>query len=77
MSEYQRWDGDYEKQHYLVRLKTGEEVVCWPNAGRMHASDRSGRDFWPSDGIDVRPISLKEAFSRMGVDVELQGEDEA
>jgi hypothetical protein len=56
------WDGDYEKQHYLVTTPDGERVVCWPNAGRMHANDGSGRDWWPKDGVGVLPISIEDAL---------------
>lgn len=40
---------DYEKEEYLVTLKTGETVTCWPNAGRFNALDGSGREFWMED----------------------------
>ena len=50
------WDGDYEKVEYEVKLKSGEVVVCWPNAGRMNALDGSGREFYPKDVDGIREL---------------------
>lgn len=56
-NDFKPWDGTkdyYEKRFYDVRLPDGTIVEkCWPNAGRMVATDGSGRK-WVS-GIEVRP----------------------
>jgi hypothetical protein len=45
---------DYVKDFYEVLLPSGEIIKkCWPNAGKMNATDGSGR-YWES-GIKVRP----------------------
>lgn len=51
---FRRWHGTYRKEFYEVKLATGEVVHCWPNAGRMIALDDSGREWAPSDNINVR-----------------------
>lgn len=58
------WDGEYEKGHYILITPTGEEVVCWPNAGFMNSSDGSGRKWLPCPDILIYPISTAEAISR-------------
>jgi len=54
---FRRWTGAYRKEFYEVRLKSGDIIECWPNAGRMVALDGSGREFKPEDKVAVR---LKE-----------------
>lgn len=41
--------GDYDKEEYEVELLNGENVICYPNAGKMVSLDKSGRVFYPSD----------------------------
>jgi hypothetical protein len=49
------WDGDYSKHFYDVLLPTSEVVLCYPNAGKMHALlDGSGREFRPRQVKGVR-----------------------
>ena len=45
----------YEKQYYAVLLKTGEVVLCWPNAGLMNALDDSDRCFKTEDVSEYKP----------------------
>jgi len=40
--------GDYDKIVYVVTLKSGEQVRCWPNAGLMH-SLVGGKVFEPQE----------------------------
>jgi hypothetical protein len=61
------WDGEYEKQHYVLTTPIGEEVVCWPNAGRMCSSDGSGRQWWPCADCLVEQITIPEAWRRLGI----------
>lgn len=52
---YVPWTGNYAKQHYDVKLPSGEIIKhCWPNAGIMNATDGSGRQFKPEDGVLYR-----------------------
>lgn len=62
MSEFAQWDGHYEKDFYLA-LIDGKEVLCWPNAGEMCATDGSGRTWKPEDKIQVRIFRLEEHVS--------------
>lgn len=49
-------DFDYEKIHYDVLLESGDIInECWPNAGKMCATDGSGRKWDYQDRIKVRP----------------------
>ena len=50
---------DYKKCEYMVLLKTGEQIICWPNAGRMNAIDGSGREFWLEDIEHYEPIDTR------------------
>ena len=59
MSDFTQWDGDYDKTFYLA-LINGKEVPCWPNAGYMCATDRSGRRWKPEDNIQVRKCAWEE-----------------
>lgn len=34
---------DYEKEQYRIVLKSGEVITAWPNAGRWHALDGTGK----------------------------------
>mgnify|MGYP000570667506 CR=1 FL=1 len=57
--EFTLWDGAYVKETYLA-LIDGKEVACWPNAGKMVSCDRSGREWKPEDGIQVRICTMEE-----------------
>ena len=58
-TEFTLWDGNYEKTFYLAKI--GEEIVpCWPNAGLMCATDKSGRTWEPKDNIQVRICTWDE-----------------
>jgi len=61
-NEFQPWTGEYEKQVYEVKLKSGEVVACWPNADTLHALDNSGRVFVPVQIDGLRP---SEAYLSM------------
>ena len=38
LKQWQIFDGEYEKEWYDIKLKTGEIIhQCWPNAGNFHA----------------------------------------
>ena len=43
------WTEDYEKEEYEVKLRSGEILICYPNANTMHSLDGSGRIFQPKD----------------------------
>ncbi len=51
---FELWTGDYDKVFYDV-LK-GTELVkhCWPNDGKLTATDGTGRVFIPEDNVKVR-----------------------
>ena len=52
--QWQIFGGEYEKEWYDIKLKTGEIVhQCWPNAGNFHAP--SGIQY---SGRTVREIRL-------------------
>lgn len=54
-ADWRKWDGEYEKQSYDVWTDRHNVVMgCWPNAGRMVATDGSGRQWRPADCIAVR-----------------------
>jgi hypothetical protein len=55
MSKWHKFTGRYIKRVYEVRLKNGDIVQCWPNAGKMTALDGSGRQFTEEDNIEIRP----------------------
>jgi hypothetical protein len=47
---------DYEKDFYEVLLPDGTIVPqCWPNDGKMNATDCSGRSWDWNSGVKVRP----------------------
>jgi hypothetical protein len=49
------WNGEYEKQHYDVRYEACKvQLHCWPNAGRMVATDGSGKEWFPGAGVAIR-----------------------
>lgn len=52
---------DYEKEPLIARLCSGEEVLCWPNAGKLCAIDGSGRDFEGYAHVLVRTATPAEA----------------
>ncbi len=55
MSDFVPFDGDYEKEFYDVRLADGEIVLaCWPNAGKMCATNGSSRTWTAEDNIEIR-----------------------
>lgn len=55
-------DGDYDKEWYDVRLPDGQIVKhCWPNAGRMNATDGSGQE-WGAGQCEVRLSPDHPAF---------------
>lgn len=45
-THFKEWDGTYEKQLYEV-WDDGEIIEAWPNAGKMIATDGSGREWLP------------------------------
>lgn len=46
-----KWNGEYEKQSYDVWISGCDVVLgCWPNAGKMCATDGSGRE-WTKDQL--------------------------
>lgn len=54
------WDGQYDKTWYDVLLPDGSVVErCWPNAGKMVATDGSGRE-WEPGPIAVRVSPNKD-----------------
>lgn len=60
-----KWTGDYEKQAYDVWIK-GVDIVlgCWPNAGRMVATDGSDREWTPEQVLAVRVSSYQGDFPK-------------
>lgn len=57
------WDAftnDYQKRFYDVKI--GDEIVpdCWPNAGKICATDGSGRE-WGTGECLVRPTATHPA----------------
>lgn len=59
-------DFDYVKDFYEVLLSDGTIVPkCWPNAGLMNATDRTGRSWDANSGIKVRP----DAKNLLGFDL--------
>lgn len=58
MNKWKDYDGEYEKEEYVIVLKNGTMIYpCWPNAGKFHALDGSKRII---DGEDVHRIRLCE-----------------
>jgi len=54
LKQWQIFDGEYEKEWYDIKLKTGEIIhQCWPNAGNFHAP--SGKQY---KGRTVREMRL-------------------
>lgn len=61
-AEFMHWNGSYQKQFYDVKLRDGSIVKqCWPNAGVMHATDSSGRKFFPVEVDGIR-VSCEQNF---------------
>ncbi len=57
--EWLLWDGAYDKKFYDVWLGKGDVVIhCWPNAGKMCATDGSGRE-WSFSA--EAPIAVRES----------------
>lgn len=49
------WNGNTPKKHYDVKTSDGELIIeCWPNAGKMCATDGSNRKWLPEDDILIR-----------------------
>jgi hypothetical protein len=60
MSEqFEKWNGDYEKRPYEVKVWPGDIVTCYPNAGRM-IDLKTGRSYGPEDVEGIRPITWDE-----------------
>lgn len=49
------WDGEYEKQTYIVKTAKGVLHECWPNAGQMHSYQTEER-FTKEDNILIWTI---------------------
>jgi len=67
MSNFEQWNGEYEKVYYDI--KVGDEIIekCWPNAGKMNASDGSGRSWKKDDNISIRETQFpwfKEGYEK-------------
>lgn len=44
-TEWQLYDGNYQKELQDIKLKNGDIVYhCWPNAGYWHPSQRRGNE---------------------------------
>lgn len=54
MSSWHKFTGRYIKTMYQVRLACGDIILCWPNAGMLHAMDGSGRQFTDKDDIEIK-----------------------
>jgi len=51
--QWKMFDGEYEKEWYDIKLKTGEIIhQCWPNAGKFHPPN-GGRQY---EGEEVREV---------------------
>jgi hypothetical protein len=54
-NQFKKWNGDYEKEFYDIKLPSGEVVLCcWPNAGKMCENGGERRKFTPEDNIEIR-----------------------
>lgn len=62
---------DYEKQEYAITLKSGEIVICWPNANVWHALDGSGRIFtWDEITKAAQRGAIDTTIAKLGLPAE-------
>ena len=55
MDNFDLWNGEYEKKFYDVKTASGKIYKhCWPNAGKMNATDGTETSWTKSDCILVR-----------------------
>ena len=57
---WRKWHGNYQKIFSDIRVNNGPTVIgCWPNAGKMNATDGTGRS-WPKHRIALIRRSINE-----------------
>lgn len=58
-----KYDGDYEKEWYDIKLVNGQIIEkCWPNAGNFHAPD--GKQYKSIEYIRLCPHPLDGDFKK-------------
>lgn len=60
-----KWDGNYEKKAYDVWVSGCDVVLgCWPNDGKMCATDDSGREWTPEQVLAVRVSDFQHRYPK-------------
>jgi hypothetical protein len=57
---WRKWNGNYQKCFYDIQTTWGKtHIGCWPNAGKMNATDGTGQSWKPHQVALIRR-SIKE-----------------
>jgi hypothetical protein len=59
MNTWMKFNGEYDKQYYDLKLKTGRLVThCWPYKGTFNPVNRTNE--WPIEGWRIDEIRISE-----------------